>query len=158
MALFEHRFREGIFLLDEPEAALSPLRQLSFLTKLHQLILSKKCQFIIATHSPILLRYPGAVIYEFGEPAGIIARSEEEMDRVSAFIDQARAKLPDFHYQRNTVYLRFSHVDYPAGRANETETEPKAPKSPSNRSPGAAGNMRASAPLMTTSPLRKPSP
>lgn len=66
MALFENRFHKGIFLLDEPEAALSPTRQLKFLTRLHDLVESGESQFIIATHSPILLSYPNAVIYEFG--------------------------------------------------------------------------------------------
>lgn len=63
-ALFEHRFRgEGLYILDEPEAALSPSRQLSFLARLHQLV-NKGSQFIIATHSPILLGYPDAWIYQ----------------------------------------------------------------------------------------------
>jgi predicted ATPase len=54
---------QGIYLLDEPEAALSPVRQMAMLTRLHQLV-KKQSQFIIATHSPILLSYPGATIYE----------------------------------------------------------------------------------------------
>jgi predicted ATPase len=67
MALMEHRFRpNGIYLLDEPEAALSPTRQLRFLRRLHELIASG-CQFVIATHAPILLAYPDAWIYEFGD-------------------------------------------------------------------------------------------
>ncbi len=67
MTLFEHRFSEGIYLLDEPEAALSPTRQLAFLARLDELVKAKKAQFIIATHSPILLSYPGATIYKFDE-------------------------------------------------------------------------------------------
>lgn len=63
-ALFEHRFRgNGLYILDEPEAALSPSRQLSFLAKLHELVMTKS-QFIIATHSPIILGYPDAWIYQ----------------------------------------------------------------------------------------------
>jgi HAD superfamily hydrolase (TIGR01484 family) len=57
------------------------------------------------------------VIYEEGEPAGLIATSDEEMDRVTEFIDRARAKQPKFNYQRNTVYLRFCHADYHKGAA-----------------------------------------
>ncbi|MEY2537875.1 MAG: hypothetical protein QOG67_1615 [Verrucomicrobiota bacterium] len=57
------------------------------------------------------------VIYEPGGPAGLIAASEEEMNRVTEFIDQARARQPKFHYQRNTVYLRFCHADYHKGAA-----------------------------------------
>ena len=67
MALFEHRFRRGIYLLDEPEAALSPKRQLVFLARLHELMKTGDAQFIIATHSPILLSFPNATIYSFGE-------------------------------------------------------------------------------------------
>jgi predicted ATPase len=63
-ALLEHRLGgHGLYILDEPEAALSPSRQLSFLARMHQLILQNS-QFIIATHSPILLGYPDAWIYQ----------------------------------------------------------------------------------------------
>lgn len=57
------------------------------------------------------------IIYEADEPAGLIAASEEEMDCLTEFIDQARANEPKFHYQRNTVYLRFCHADYHKGAA-----------------------------------------
>lgn len=67
LALFENRFEQGVFLLDEPEAALSPQRQLTFLRIIHALAEPKQAQFIIATHSPILLAYPGATIYHFDE-------------------------------------------------------------------------------------------
>lgn len=67
MILFEKRFQRGIFLLDEPEAALSPKRQLVFLARLHELVKTGEAQFIIATHSPILLSFPGAIIYSFDE-------------------------------------------------------------------------------------------
>ncbi|MCS7464166.1 AAA family ATPase [Paenibacillus doosanensis] len=63
-ALFQHRFgKRGVYLLDEPEAALSSARQLAFLRRLHEL--APYSQFIIATHSPILMGYPDAQIYEF---------------------------------------------------------------------------------------------
>ncbi len=62
-ALFQHRFREhGLYLMDEPEAALSPQRQLEFLSLLHGYT-QNGSQFIIATHSPIILAYPQARIY-----------------------------------------------------------------------------------------------
>lgn len=68
MSLFTNRFDEnGIYLLDEPEAALSPQRQLAFLKIIHDLIQEGDSQFIIATHSPILLGYPNATIYNFDE-------------------------------------------------------------------------------------------
>ena len=58
---WQNRFtRSGFDLMDEPEAALSPQRQLSFLVILHDLLRGNdNIQFIIATHSPILLAYPG---------------------------------------------------------------------------------------------------
>jgi len=62
LALFQSRFVPGgLYLMDEPEAPLSPTRQLSFLALLHSMI-ARDAQFIIATHSPILMAYPGAVI------------------------------------------------------------------------------------------------
>ena len=63
LALFANRFRRGIYLLDEPEAALSPQRQLSFLRIIHDLVTPGHAQFLIATHSPIILSYPGATLY-----------------------------------------------------------------------------------------------
>jgi predicted ATPase len=60
LSLFNHNFEDGLFILDEPEAALSPQRQMSFLRILHSLGERKVAQFIVATHSPILLTLPGA--------------------------------------------------------------------------------------------------
>jgi hydroxymethylpyrimidine pyrophosphatase-like HAD family hydrolase len=57
------------------------------------------------------------VIYEANEPAGLIAASEEEMDRLTEFIDQVKTHETQFHYQRNTIYLRFCHADYHKGAA-----------------------------------------
>ncbi len=63
-ALFQNRFSgRGLYLLDEPEAALSPKRQMSFLTQLH-LLVQAGSQFLIATHSPIIMAYPDAWIYQ----------------------------------------------------------------------------------------------
>jgi predicted ATPase len=64
LSLFTNRFEQGIYILDEPEAALSPQRQLSFLRIVHDLASPGHAQFLIATHSPILLAYPGAVIFD----------------------------------------------------------------------------------------------
>lgn len=63
LSLFAHRFEQGLYILDEPEAALSPQRQLSFLKIIHDLATPGHAQFLIATHSPILLAYPGAVLF-----------------------------------------------------------------------------------------------
>lgn len=66
LALMTERFRgHGLYLLDEPEAALSPQRQLAVLSRLHDLVLGHS-QFIVATHSPILMAYPDAKIFAFG--------------------------------------------------------------------------------------------
>ena len=67
LSLVINRFSgNGLYLLDEPEAALSPLRQLSFITAIHDLSRSGS-QLIVATHSPIIMAYPNAVIYWFSE-------------------------------------------------------------------------------------------
>src|SRR5687768_11684915 len=63
LALFEHRFDDGFYVLDEPEAALSPQRQLAFLSILQRLTAPRAAQFIIATHSPMLLAFPGANVF-----------------------------------------------------------------------------------------------
>ena len=54
----------GLYVLDEPEAALSPQRQLAVLSRIHDLV-NADSQFVIATHSPILMAYPNAWIYDF---------------------------------------------------------------------------------------------
>ncbi|WP_245595264.1 AAA family ATPase [Fictibacillus gelatini] len=81
-ATFSNRFRgNGIYILDEPEAALSPLRQLSMLAKIHDLV-KRNSQFIIATHSPILMAYPDATIFELTEE-GVQETSLEETNHYS---------------------------------------------------------------------------
>jgi predicted ATPase len=67
LALFEHRFEDGLYLLDEPEAALSPQRQLAFLRIMHELAGRGVAQFIVATHSPMLLCLPGARVLNFDD-------------------------------------------------------------------------------------------
>lgn len=67
LALVKNRFGgQGLYLLDEPEAALSPMRQMSLLALMHRLA-AEGSQFIIATHSPILMTCPGACVYQFDE-------------------------------------------------------------------------------------------
>jgi predicted ATPase len=95
-ALIENRFEgKGLYILDEPEAALSPNRQLSFLSRLHELV-GLDSQFIIATHSPIILAYPGATIYELtGKGPQQVAYEDLEhvqvtrnfLNRPEAFLD-----------------------------------------------------------------------
>jgi len=84
LSLFAHRFEQGIYILDEPEAALSPQRQLSFLSLVHQLETPGHAQFLISTHSPILLAYPGAALFSLdGDSIREIAYRDTEHYRVT---------------------------------------------------------------------------
>lgn len=84
----------GLYLFDEPEAALSPMRQLATLSLIDELV-SKNSQFIIATHSPILLAYPHAVIYQFDETGVRQVKYEEtEMYQVTkSFLTDPKSML-----------------------------------------------------------------
>ena len=57
------------------------------------------------------------VIYLGPAAEGVVATSEEEMDRITEFVEQVRTRQPEFNYQRNTIYLRFCHADYHKGAA-----------------------------------------
>lgn len=82
LALLKHRFSEnGLYILDEPEAALSASRQLSLLRRIHDLV-EDGSQFLIATHAPIVLAYPNARIYRL-DNAGIAAIGYEEAEQVT---------------------------------------------------------------------------
>ncbi|GBF74861.1 hypothetical protein PA598K_03230 [Paenibacillus sp. 598K] len=78
-ATFLHRFGgRGLYILDEPEAALSPSRQMAMLARMHQLV-GQQSQFLIATHSPILMAYPDAWIYQLdGDGIRRVAWQETE--------------------------------------------------------------------------------
>lgn len=95
LALFQSRFvPEGLYLLDEPEAPLSPIRQLAFLSALKQMI-SENSQFIIATHSPIILAFPGAQILSF-ENGKIHKVNYDDLEHVTltkAFLNDPDAYL-----------------------------------------------------------------
>jgi predicted ATPase len=79
MSLFVDKLRgNGLYLLDEPEAALSPARLLAAISAIHSLVLEES-QFVIATHSPILLAYPKAKILHFSD-SGISEMAYEETD------------------------------------------------------------------------------
>jgi len=78
LALFEHRLRPGgMLIMDEPEAALSPHGQLSLLAQLHAFLASGATQVIIATHSPILMTFPGAKLLEIRTEGLVEARLED---------------------------------------------------------------------------------
>ena len=84
LALLMERFGgQGLYILDEPEAALSPQRQLAVLSRMHDLILDGS-QFIIATHSPILMAYPEASIFQCsGDGIAQVAYEETEHYRIT---------------------------------------------------------------------------
>jgi predicted ATPase len=79
LELFQSRFQpNSLYLLDEPETPLSPMRQLTLISLMKQMV-EQQCQFIIATHSPILMAYPGASILSFDfAPAMEVAYDELE--------------------------------------------------------------------------------
>jgi predicted ATPase len=81
--LFKSRFvPNGLYLLDEPEAPLSPMRQLGLLALIKTMVEKHNAQFILATHSPILMAYPGATIYSFDREA-IDPIAYDEVEHVS---------------------------------------------------------------------------
>jgi len=78
MSFFKSRYKiKGLYLLDEPETALSPKSQLELLKLLQEMGALGHAQFIIATHSPILLACPGSVIYSFDDAPVQRIRYEE---------------------------------------------------------------------------------
>lgn len=77
-SLMIDRFKgNGLYILDEPEAALSPIRQMSMITRIHQLV-QKKSQFIIATHSPIIMAYPNSNLFQINDEIAPTAYEETE--------------------------------------------------------------------------------
>ena len=94
MSFFETRFkRKGLYLLDEPENALSPKTQLELLQELRRFIMKGDVQFIIATHSPILLALPEAEIYSFdAAPIHRVAYEDTDYYRIYRDFLDNRAK------------------------------------------------------------------
>lgn len=85
-ATFMNRFSgKGLYILDEPEAALSPLRQMALLSRIHQLVQADS-QFIIATHSPIIMAYPNSFIYQLDHD-GFTKMHYEETDNYQVMKD-----------------------------------------------------------------------
>ncbi len=95
LQLIAHRFRwESIFVLDEPEAALSPQRLLTLLKEMDVLVRGG-CQFLVATHPPILMAYPDAWIYQL-EGGQFTLTAWEDTDHVrttKAFLSRPEAFL-----------------------------------------------------------------
>lgn len=80
---------EGLYFMDEPEAPLSPIHQLSLLSIIKESVEQSGCQFVIATHSPILMAYPGAVLYDFDSvpPQVIEWEDVEHVSLTKAFLN-----------------------------------------------------------------------
>ena len=98
MSVLLDKFRgNGLYLLDEPEAALSPNRQLAALRAIHMLV-QEQSQFIIVTHSPILLAYPGAKILAF-DGNGIAEIAYEDTEHYAVTRDFL------YHFPRRVVQL-----------------------------------------------------
>ncbi|MBY0010754.1 AAA family ATPase [Paenibacillus typhae] len=94
LSLFNNRFgKKALYLLDEPEAALSPARQLSLMRIIKDL--DKEAQFIIATHSPILLGYPDAQILNFDSQPASEIRYEDTLHYIITrqFLENRKAVL-----------------------------------------------------------------
>jgi len=94
LSLAMHRFGpSGLYILDEPEAAMSPFGCLALVRRFHDLS-QKGSQFVIATHSPIMMAFPSALIYVLSE-AGPRRSSWDELDHVKV--------LKDFMNHRDAV-------------------------------------------------------
>jgi predicted ATPase len=94
-SLMTHRFGgNGFYVLDEPEAALSPSRQFALLSRMHQLV-ETQSQFVVATHSPILLAYPEATLYQISEEGlqPIIYEKTEHYSFARAFLNDPNRYL-----------------------------------------------------------------
>ncbi|MGE7824733.1 AAA family ATPase [Paenibacillus sp. NPDC093718] len=94
-ATFLHRFwGNGLYIMDEPEAALSPFRQMALLRRIHDLV-QEDSQFIISTHSPIVMAYPDSIIYKLTSE-GVEESSLEETDHymiTKEFVNRREAML-----------------------------------------------------------------
>ncbi len=94
-ALLMNRFSgDSLYILDEPEAALSPSRQLSLICRIHELT-NLNCQFLVATHSPILMAYPEADILVLGD-TGLMKMEYEETEHfrvMKSFMDNREGML-----------------------------------------------------------------
>ncbi len=94
LSVIRNRFSgSGLYILDEPEAALSPSRQMSMLVIMHELI-QKNSQFIIATHSPIIMSYPDSIIYELSDGIKEVMYKDTEHYKITRnFLDKPEKML-----------------------------------------------------------------
>lgn len=97
LAFFYSRIRDQyLYLLDEPETPLSIQNQLTFMVHMHEAV-KRGGQFIIATHSPVLLSYPGATIYEI-HAQGISVKAYNQLDQVQLMRQFLQAPEAFFHH------------------------------------------------------------
>lgn len=94
MSLIMTRFKgNGLYILDEPEAALSPARQMALISRMHDLI-QDNSQFIIATHSPIVMAYPDSIIYELDDTIKKVKYEDTENYQImKSFINNPKKML-----------------------------------------------------------------
>ncbi|MBX6353059.1 MAG: AAA family ATPase [Thermoflavifilum sp.] len=96
LTLFEQKLRgPALYLMDEPEAALSPLRQLSVLRWMHEAV-GEGAQFILATHSPLLMAYPGATLVSFDH--GLRPIAYDDLPHVQLYRDFLRDPARYLHH------------------------------------------------------------
>ncbi|WP_295086582.1 AAA family ATPase [Ruminococcus sp.] len=104
-SLVMNRFAgRGMYILDEPEAALSPSRQMSLLIRVNELV-KQGSQFIIATHSPIILAYPDSVIFELTE-SGINEteyKNTETYTAMKAFMDDPKRMIDHLFAEKEDI-------------------------------------------------------
>lgn len=94
LSLLINKFRgNSLYILDEPEAALSPARQMTMLARIHELV-QQGSQFIIATHSPIIMSYPDSLIYELkGEFRKVGYKDTEHFQVMKQFVNNTEKML-----------------------------------------------------------------
>jgi len=94
ISLLMNRLRgRGLYILDEPEAALSPTRQMALVSRIHQLV-NDSSQFIIATHSPIVMSYPDSTIFNIESGYDVIELEDTEHFQVTRnFMNNREAML-----------------------------------------------------------------
>ncbi|EJO5347740.1 AAA family ATPase [Clostridium botulinum] len=94
LSVIRNRFTgNGLYILDEPEGALSPSRQMSMLVIMHELI-KRNSQFIITTHSPIIMSYPDSIIYEIRDGIKKVTYKDTEHYKITRdFLDRPEKML-----------------------------------------------------------------
>jgi predicted ATPase len=128
LAIMQNRIRSGLLLLDEPESALSPQRQLALLAQMWMLVAAGKSQFIIATHSPVLLTFPGAQILSFdGDALHPISIEETSHFQITKGILQNPA----------AYWKHLGETEVPDDE--RVDSEPRKPKTQRRRRSNASG-------------------